>query len=137
MWHVSTVKLQKKPTLVKARKTINAEEQDVKPSNEFAKMTQRSTAFSDDECECIYPKAMQATGWGNPVPQKPLVPTDQETLVEARRVHENWRTIAKHIPWENFCSSLQRRADEIKRLKAQGQDASWNIVFDLLCVPLK
>jgi hypothetical protein len=44
--------------------------------------------------------------------------------------------MSRTIPWEKYLPSLKERAADIKRRREKREKASWNVVFDLLNVPL-
>lgn len=129
------VNIQNNPAQVKVKQSsISAENQDVRPANGFANIKERAPVFSDDD------EPTGSTGscaWGGQVQAAPSVPSYTALIEEAKTVHKNWRDLAKTVPWERYLPSLQGRANEIKRLNAEGGKARWNVVFDLLRVPLK
>jgi len=115
---------------------LSAEQQNVKPENGFTNLQRRSANYSDDD-----DTAAADNPWGAAeAPAMPSVPSDATLFKEAKRVHRAWRAMAKTVPWERYLPSLKDRADEIRCLKEQGEDSdasTWNVVFDLLRVPLK
>jgi hypothetical protein len=122
------------PTRVKVKRAaLSAEQQNVEPAKEFAKLKRRSGNFSDDDDDAALTFGSM---WGAVVAPRPPVPAHSELLKEAKRVHKNWRAMSRTIPWEKYLPSLKERAADIKRRREKREKASWNVVFDLLNVPL-
>ena len=115
------------------RPLLSAEQQKVEPAKEFAKLKRRSGNFSDDDDDDA---VTFGSLWGAVVATRPLVPAHTEILKEAKRMHKNWRAMSRTIPWEKYLPSLKERAADIKRRREKREKASWNVVFDLLNVPL-
>ena len=123
------------PTRVKVKRAaLSAEQQNVEPAKEFAKLKRRSGNFSDDDDDAALTFGSM---WGAVVAPRPPVPAHSELLKEAKRVHKNWRAMSRTIPWETYLPSLTDRAADIRRRREKHEAASWNVVFDLLHVPLQ